>query len=652
MAIKTGSLLSKSVRKFPLAWKNRMRLPIPAGWGMIVLTSMTVTALVLGARQLGWLQPSELAAYDLMVRLRPNQEPDPRLLVVAITEADIKRMQQWPMTDQVVAQLLANLQRHHPRAIGLDLFRNISHPPGQKELAAEFKKDNVIAISYIGNSQDETIAPPPGIPEERIGFSDVLTDPDGAVRRNLFFAYDGKKDALSFSFQLALTYLDAEKISPEINQNKEVYFKQVTFKKLQADRGGYQTIKTGNYQILLNYRSSDQVAREVTLSQVLDGEIKPEWVKDKIVLIGAKAPSLKDLFYTPYRAIEGKNRKMSGIVIHAQMVSQILSAVLDNRPLFWFWPKSAEILWIVGWSLLGGIIGWRINNPLVLMVGEIVIIGILLGTTFFLFMNGGWIPLVAPSLGLIISGSLAISYQVQQARGQQQIVMKLLGQQTSPEIAAALWNNRDRLLNSGILPGQRLTATIILTDLKGFSTISEKSSPEWAMKWLNQYLGIMTEEVCNHHGIVNKFTGDGLLAIFGVPIPRTTEAEVAVDAQQAVNCALAMGKQLKELNRQWQQQGLPMMEMRVGIFTGHVMVGSLGGKDRLEYGVIGDSVNTASRLESYDKDRQMDTCRILIGKETLVYLEEKFLVEFWGSLELKGKERPVDVYRVLGHAMD
>jgi adenylate cyclase len=212
MAIKTGSLLSKSVRKFPLAWKNRMRLPIPAGWGMIVLNSITVTALVLGARQLGWLQPSELAAYDLMVRLRPDQVPDPRLVIVTITEADIKIMQQWPRTDQVVAQLLANLQRHHPRAIGLDLFRNISHPPGTKELAAEFKKNNFIAISYIGNSEDETIAPPPGIPEERIGFSDILTDPDGAVRRNLFFARDGKKDALSFSFQLALIYLDAEKI--------------------------------------------------------------------------------------------------------------------------------------------------------------------------------------------------------------------------------------------------------------------------------------------------------------------------------------------------------------------------------------------------------------------------------------------------------
>jgi class 3 adenylate cyclase len=185
------------------------------------------------------------------------------------------------------------------------------------------------------------------------------------------------------------------------------------------------------------------------------------------------------------------------------------------------------------------------------------------------------------------------------------MVMKLLGQQTSPEIAQALWNEHDRLLDSGLLPGQRVIATILLTDIKGFSTISEKMPPEEVMAWLNEYLPIMVREVQNYRGIINKFTGDGLLAVFGVPVPATTEAVVAEDARRAVACALAMDDRLQELNRNWRYRGLPLIQMRVGIYTGPVMVGSLGGKERLEYGVIGDSVNIAARLESCEKHTKL-----------------------------------------------
>lgn len=139
-----------------------------------------------------------------------------------------------------------------------------------------------------------------------------------------------------------------------------------------------------------------------------------------------------------------------------------------------------------------------------------------------------------------------------------------------------------------------------------------------------------------------------MLAVFGVPIPRTTPEEIAEDARLAVSCALAISACLPALNQNWIDRGLPPAKMRVGIFTGQIMVGSLGGKTRLEYGVIGDSVNIAARLESCEKDRQEDTCRILIAEETLVHLEGKFEVESWGALPLKGRHQKVNVYRVLG----
>jgi class 3 adenylate cyclase len=150
----------------------------------------------------------------------------------------------------------------------------------------------------------------------------------------------------------------------------------------------------------------------------------------------------------------------------------------------------------------------------------------LLGLCYVIFLHEGWVPVAAPALAIVITGSAVVASQLQQSKRKEQMVMNLLGQQTSPEIAKALWNERDHLLHEGLLPGRSLTATMLLTDLKGFSTISEKMRPAAVMAWLNEYLGAMTQEVQNHHGIINKFTGDGILAVFGVPVPRTTSEEI------------------------------------------------------------------------------------------------------------------------------
>jgi class 3 adenylate cyclase len=383
---------------------------------------------------------------------------------------------------------------------------------------------------------------------------------------------------------------------------------------------------------------------------VLNGEIQPEWVRNKIVLMGTTAPSSRDLFHTPYSAEETSNHQMPGIEIHAQTVSQILSAALDQRPLVWFLPEWAEWLWIAVWAVLGSSLAWVVRHPLRLGLGCSVLLAGLSGISILLLSLAGWIPVVAPAIATFAAVGAMITYRSQQSQQQQQMVMTLLGQNTSKEIAAALWNHRDRLLTSGKLPGQQLVATLLFTDIKSFSTISESIPPEPLLEWLNEYLGAMTQEVQRYHGIINKFTGDGLLGVFGVPVPRLTPEEIDQDAYQAVACALAMGERLTSLNQEWQQRGLPVVQMRVGICTGTIVVGSLGGKDRMEYGVIGDTVNTASRLESCAKEVQNDVCRILIAGETLKHVQNQFQIESWGLMELKGKHNKIEVCRVIGYA--
>jgi len=640
-------MLLRVARKISISWLDWANMPV------VAIATIVVTGAILGVRQLGGLQPLELVAFDQMVLLRPNEiEPDPRILVVTITDADLKAQKQWPLSDRVLAQLLRKLQTGQPRVIGLDLYRNLPVAPGHEELVAQLKQPNLIAIQNTNTLSGAS--PPPDVPDDRIGFNDLPIDPDNVVRRNLLFAETKTGVLYSFSLRIALAYLKHQGIEPQSSRSNPEYLQlgPAVFERLKENSGGYQHNEADGYQILLNYRSAQNVARQVSLSEVLAGRLDPSWVKDKIVIIGSTAPSLRDIFLTPYSPVLKENHKMSGVVVHTQMVSQILDAATGKRPLFWFWPEWVEILWIIGWILLGGILGRGSYHPLALSVGMAGGLGACGGICFYLFTTVGWVPVAAPTLGFILAAATVVTYRAYQAQQKQQIVMKLLGQNTSPQIAQTLWQGRDRLLKSGKLPGIRLTATMLFADIKDFSNLSEQMTPEALLDWLNELLEVVTQEVIKHQGIVNKFTGDGLMAVFGVPTSRLDMREVEDDATAAVACAMAVSDRLEEMNQKWQRLGLPIIQMRIGIFTGSVVAGSLGGKDRLEYGVIGDSVNTAARLEGCEKHRQPTNCRVLIGYDTLVHLKGQFEVESWGMLALKGKQHLVDVYRVVGQRLN
>ena len=634
-------MIDKLLRTLKRKWPDATEFSIVA-----TVTFVSIVVL-LGVIHLGGLQALELVVYDQMMRLRPGWPPDPRILVVGITEEDIQTYNRSPLSDQLIAELIAKLLQLEPHVIGLDLYRDIRYEPGHQQLVEQLKSPKIIAIKKLGDT--EGVPPPPTVPPERVGFNDIPLDFDNVIRRNLIFADAPEGTSFSFSLKLALNYLTAKGILPQNDPDDPDRFRlgKAVFLPLQSNSGGYQNIDAQGYQILLNYRSGTDVARIVSVSDVLNGLIEPDWVKDKIVLIGTTAPSEKDLFFTPFSPGKKTTPKTPGVVIHAQMVSQILDAALGERPLFQFWPQWIEILWIGSWGIIGATLSWLSRHPLILVLGSPLLLGILFALSFIFFLNAYWVPVVSPGFAFFLTNATLISYRAFQAQRQQQIVMRLLGQNASPEVAEALWRSRDRLIADGKLPGQKLTATLLFTDIRNFSTISEQMPPENLLEWLNEYLAMLTQTIHHHHGIINKFTGDGIMAAFGVPMARVHENQIARDAYAAVCCALEMGEQLQRLNQQWQSRSLPVIQMRVGIFTGPLVAGSLGGRDRLEYGLLGDSVNIASRLESCQKERQSSVCRILIAYQTLQYIEHKFEVEPWGLMPLKGKQQMVDVYRVI-----
>lgn len=256
-----------------------------------------------------------------------------------------------------------------------------------------------------------------------------------------------------------------------------------------------------------------------------------------------------------------------------------------------------------------------------------------------------------------LSSMASTAIEHSREKGQRAVLMQLFSKHVSPQVAEALWEQREQFLEGGRPRSQNLTVTAMFTDLEGFSTISERQDPDVLMKWLNTYMDMVTTTVMEHGGVVDDFFGDGVKINFGVPVPRTTEAGIARDAINAVSCALAMEDKMVRLNESMADQGYQPLRMRVGIYTGWVVAGSLGSADRMKYTTLGDTVNTAARLESYSKEIdipeiQSRPCRILIGESTRRHLGERFRLRAVGDMELKGKTATVTAYCVLGRNVE
>ncbi|MCT7979050.1 CHASE2 domain-containing protein [Laspinema olomoucense] len=628
-------------------------------WRGVFITAPTVALLTIALRSLGVLQLLEWATLDLFFRWRPIEPTDSRIVIVAISESDIQRTQTWPISDQVLAQLLETIKSQQPAAIGLDIYRDLPVEPGHDRLLEVFASTpNLIGIQKVtGDAYGDSVEPPAQLSElGQVGAADILLDQDGKVRRILLSVKDrDDKTVYSFAVKLALEYLKPQGIGFKMldRERYKLGLGKTSFVRLTENDGGYVGVDSGGIQILFNPRNhlcrnrleQCHVFDTVSMNSVLENRIPPDFFRDRLVLIGSTAASLKDRFFTAYS--NSYFTAPSGVEIHADAVTQLLSGALEGRRSIAVWSDPVEGFWIFLWSGVGAILGWRflrIRSKIMLLA---LVGGGSIGGGFLVFLAGWWIPVVPPLLALMGSAVAMIAYTAYIESENRQTVMNLLGQHVSPKIAQAVWNSRHELLKEGQILGQQMTATVLFTDLQGFTRITEQSDAQTLMLWLNEYMKAMSGIVLDHDGVVDKFIGDAIMAVFGVPIPRTRPDEIAGDAIAAVACAVAMGKKLRSLNQQWQAQGRPTVAMRVGISTGHVFAGSLGSRQRLNYTVLGDTVNIAARLESYDKTLDGGICRILIGEETYHYIQGQFPTQCIGSVQLKGREQRVNIYQVL-----
>ncbi|WP_353569971.1 adenylate/guanylate cyclase domain-containing protein [Candidatus Albibeggiatoa sp. nov. BB20] len=633
------------ILKRVLYWRH---YPIMVG---LILAHLVFFA-IFGLHSYGKLESLDLASYDWMLTQRAQtNELDSRITMVWMTDED-QRQFGWPLTDANLVQAFEILLANQPRVIGLDLYRDLPVPinqqPAYERLCQIFKQNkHIIGIEKIADAYGIHVDPSSCLSTEyQVGFNDLIVDQGGTIRRGLFFMTEENGQTVwSFSLRLALKYLESEGIQLQgrTDSNDGYLGQGILPRPLTENFGSYVDIDSAGYQFLMAYPNAPREFNSLTFNQLLTGNFDPRLLQDKIVILGTRAEATPDFFYTPI-----DNQRIAGASIHAYTTSQLLNISRGRDDALLSWTESQEMLWIWIWVVLGVMaclfVAQTAVDYVALMLGGLLVLTLIVYSSF---MMGWWLLLAPPALGWVVSMILTVAYRSYQQSDERKILMNLFRSHVSNDVAEIIWQSRDQYLHQGRLRPKRATATVLFADIKGFTSVSESMEPDQLMDWLNEYMDAMVHIVEKHQGQVNKFIGDAIMATFGMPIVESNEKVIEQDAVNAVECALAMRQEIIELSAQWKQYNLPEVKVRIGIYTGPLVVGSLGSSKRQEYTVLGDTVNTAARLEGFNKELDIvNPCRILIGETTLKHLDDDYQTQYVGTVNLRGKKSPVTVYQV------
>jgi CHASE2 domain-containing sensor protein len=376
-----------------------------------IFAGIIAIGVIITIRLLGGFQFLELYAFDRFMPLHPLENPDERILIVGIDEDDIRASNRYPIPDEKLALLLENLQAHKPVAIGLDIFRDLPVPPGRDKLFKAYKKtDNFIAIEKIlPDISGHIVKPPPGLTSEQLGFADAVLDKDGKQRR-AFLASSNLDDEwrLSLALKLARKYLAEKGLSLD-NVDGDEYgmkFGSTILERFLSNSGGYVCADDGGNQVLINFRNHPKPFDIVSLEEVINKRVSPDRIRNKIVLIGMTSPSAKDYIYS--QAIQPKDDNKQayiyGVEVQAHIVSQIISAVEDGRPMIKVWSDAGEYLWIIVLGFAGIILGRSIQSPLKLVLTVATISLNIIAASYILFIFGWWIPIIPSIIMLLLNG--------------------------------------------------------------------------------------------------------------------------------------------------------------------------------------------------------------------------------------------------------
>jgi len=616
-------------------------------WAAALAVALASFALAVFLREAGALEKLELGAYDHFLATRATGTSDDRIGVILETEADLQRYGH-PLPDEVLATLLERILAVSPLAVAMDKYRDIPVAPGSERLAALLaKNDRVFWVRKLGDERNASVKAPRGV--EGTPFAacgDVVADADGRVRRQLAYVDDGQGPCYSLGFAAARRVLEAGKVKVGFDKAGDLLVGARRFSPLDPGDGPYATADMAGFQLPVEYGAAPRVA---TLSDVLDGRFPAEAFRGRAVFFGSSAESLRDFFPVPVAA--RGDGLMNGVEVHAQAAASLLRAALGTQPPLRLAERwSAYILAAIAALAVGAgliaTVSWS-SAAIVTAAAALacyVVSRIAIGDGLFLSC--------VPALAAVgIAGFLGFAMRARREQAERGEMLGLFSRQVSKEVADAIWAERELFYRDGHIPTRELVATVFFLDIRSFTTVTEKLGAG-TVPWLNRGLGAMTDIVLRNRGVVTRFVGDQIMAVYGVPVPRADDATIRRDARSAVQTAIEIGQRLDAVNVENTAEGLPPIRVRIGINTGNVTQGAVGSSLRFEFTVLGDAVNTAARLESYATEDDGASARVLIGESTYRLCGEHFRCEPLGALNLKGKVETVNVYRVHGVATE
>ncbi|MDZ8189180.1 MAG: CHASE2 domain-containing protein [Nostoc sp. ChiSLP02] len=390
---------------------NRIRQELGL-WIQAAPPGIVVLVVVILIRMIGGMQFWEWMLLDTMLRLRPVEKIDERVVIVGIDEQDIQFLGQYPVSDETIAQLLTKLETYQPLTIGLDIFKNVPVEPGGEQLTRLFQKNkNIIGIEKILPPGE--IYPHRSLPRERVGFVDLPNDEDGKNRRYLLHTPNPKnpsntdEDKYSLALRLIIKYLRNNRIIESTGKNdpNTIMFNQVELPRIIKDFGGYINVDDGGVSILMNFRNNSQPFHVLSLRDILNDKVDVKLLRSRIVLVGNRNISTGDILYTSALPNLELSGQIYGIDYHAHAISQILSYVLDNRPMLDSWGEIEEYIWILIWGFVPIVIG-RITQSVWNNLLSVGAAGISLFSCGYimLWLWGIWIPVVPNLLILLVNG--------------------------------------------------------------------------------------------------------------------------------------------------------------------------------------------------------------------------------------------------------
>ena len=561
--------------------------------------------------------PSPLAAADqffesLTLRFfAPPRPPSEQIVLIGITEETLARFPyRSPLDRGFLARLIGELAACQPKVIGLDILFDRPTEP-DKDAALRQAIDAAPVPVVLASAAKDT-----PLPTEQRNFLEEFLRGRHHGYANL------ARGRLDDTIRLYVPHDDAGEAS---------------LAAAMAMASGLPG-PDGAFRIAWR-RAEGGKSRFPVYPAQLAAAMPESWLRGKFVLVGSLVPG-EDEHRTP---IDILSRTRYGVEIHAQALAQILEHDMAEEP-GWLLPRTAT-----GAAAAAGMALAAFGGNIILVTGLTVLLAVIWAGAVALFTVGGpLLPPMAPTLALFIGLGGIRLWRDWRERRERRMLHLLFARFVSESVVQELWQQRDVLLAGGRPRPQELEATVLISDIAGFTPICEKLPPEPLIAWLDAYIDTMVRIVFAHEGIVLRFIGDGILAVFGAPVARGSEAGIDADARNAVQCALSMAAAMRALNEQWREQGLPQAGLRIGIHTGPLVAGSLGSGEHMEYCLLGDTPNTAARLEALGKAhaRTADDCVILIGEPTRMRLGEAPEAEQIGVVTLRGKTKAVPVYRV------